>query len=111
METRMGVAGFAMVLPIRGREQLFGGGTIILYLHAIRCRSGGDQSPPHVKFLAWGGPIPPPVPHTPTFGVTPLGQKVIVTGIPTPESKSILITCRYRLKTPLHDFSPAHVCF
>jgi len=35
------------VAVIRGREQLFWGGTSCLYLHAIRCRSGGDQSPPH----------------------------------------------------------------
>jgi len=35
-----------IVDTIRGREQLFEGGTSCLYLHAIRCRLGGDQSPP-----------------------------------------------------------------
>jgi len=40
------------------------GGASCLYLHAIRCRLGGGPAPPHVKFLAWGGPAPP----TPTCG-------------------------------------------
>jgi len=34
----------------------------------------------------------------------PQGQKVNVTGIPTPESKSKLITYRYRPKTPPRIF-------
>jgi len=38
----------------------------------------------------WGG----------CYGVYPQGQKVNVTGIPIPESKSKLITYRYRQKTP-----------
>jgi len=35
----------------------------------------------------------------------PPQEKVNVTGIPTPESKSKLITCRYRQNTPPKDFS------
>jgi len=44
------------------------------------------------------GCLPPPL----------QGQKVNVTGIPTPESKSKHITYRYRQKKP-KDFFPAHV--
>jgi len=50
----------------------------------------------------WGG-------FARVFTPPPQGQKVNVTGIPTPESKSKLITYRYRQKNPPKDFSPAHV--
>jgi len=58
-------------LSIRGRDQLFGG-TSCLYLHAIRCRSGGGPTAPNTLNLWLGGPVPP-VPPTPTCACVPIG--------------------------------------
>jgi len=65
--------------PYVGVSNFVGGGTSFLYLHAIRSRSGGDQSPPppHTLNFRPGGDQSPP---TPTCGRI-LSPSVLVLGL------------------------------
>jgi len=60
---------FSVLRTTKGLQPYVGvsnflGGTSCLYLHAIRCRSGGDQSPHTLN--SWPGGTSPPSPPTPT---------------------------------------------